>query len=565
MLMLAAAVVYALAAAPGIPAVDGAALSLQEADPLAARSPAPTPTSWEATVLNGTIRVQALSPRLIRVEPVGPAGFEDRPTFLVTNRTALSGVPLAKLNESRQGAFLATAHWIMQVLADAGQRVCRPAQQRTIAQDCVPTDPSVPIDQGKYITVASPAACAALCQSAGVVCVGWNYVHVSNTTGLCYLLSGWSGIAVDNTSTHGTCGLQPAFVVRTLDGSTVLYDSRAGAAGPGKDTPGADNLLLWPSPLAQPAYALVDFPRFTVPEWGATPLPPERKAGLDPAVLGTNGYDFRNNQDGDTYLFLLGADLDGWHAARHEFNALSGQTPLLPDFAWGTWFDLWHNYSYAEATAEVLRWERDKLPLDVYGLNMNWRNVTQGNPETGNAGPTGATGNPERYYNRPNTTLFSNYTQWFEFLKEEGLATYFNDHPYQMDMQLSEKEVAFRWQGLTSWLDKGLGFWWFDPNWGISVGPPFVNTSSTSGDWMGLDNAAWGSHLYYTIAQVHAQQRGTGARPMVLTKYANKEPWRVCGWASQPCDTNEYPPNPGPLAESPAQRRYPVPPPTNTT
>ena len=39
-----------------------------------------------------------------------------------------------------------------------------------------------------------------------------------------------------------------------------------------------------------------------------------------------------------SYVFLLGTDLAGWHAARQEFNALSGATPLLPDFAWGTWF-----------------------------------------------------------------------------------------------------------------------------------------------------------------------------------------------------------------------------------
>ena len=85
---------------------------------------------------------------------------------------------------------------------------------------------------------------------------------------------------------------------------------------------------------------------------------------------------------------------------------------------------------------------------------MNWRNVTQGQD-----GPTGATGHPERSYNHPNTTLFSNFTNFFGFLKEKGLRTYFNDHPFQMDMQLSEKEVAFRWEGLTGWLDKGLDFW----------------------------------------------------------------------------------------------------------
>ena len=35
----------------------------------------------------GDIRVQALSRRLVRVEPRGPMGFEDRTTFVVRNRT----------------------------------------------------------------------------------------------------------------------------------------------------------------------------------------------------------------------------------------------------------------------------------------------------------------------------------------------------------------------------------------------------------------------------------------------------------------------------------------------
>ena len=32
----------------------------------------------------GNLRVQTLSPTLVRVEPEGPMGFEDRPTFMVT-------------------------------------------------------------------------------------------------------------------------------------------------------------------------------------------------------------------------------------------------------------------------------------------------------------------------------------------------------------------------------------------------------------------------------------------------------------------------------------------------
>ena len=56
--------------------------------------------------------------------------------------------------------------------------------------------------------------------------------------------------------------------------------------------------------------------RFYTPPWGPTPIPDG--VTVDPALAETNGYDFRNDQSGDTYVFLLGSDLTGWHAARTE-------------------------------------------------------------------------------------------------------------------------------------------------------------------------------------------------------------------------------------------------------
>lgn len=107
----------------------------------------------------------------------------------------------------------------------------------------------------------------------------------------------------------------------------------------------------------------------------------------------------------------------------------------------------------------------------------------------------------------PNTALFADFVEWFDYLKQKKLRTYFNDHPYPVasrnagGLQTSAEEVAFRWKGLSEWMSKGLTTWWFDHNWGFSIPPPFVNSSKTSQVWDGLDNAAWGSHIYYeTVA-----------------------------------------------------------------
>jgi len=239
---------------------------------------------------------------------------------------------------------------------------------------------------------------------------------------------------------------------------------------------------------------------------------------------------------------LLGDDLDSWHNARREFVKVAGPTPVLPDYAFGTWFTWWHSYTQDEAVSEVERWGTDNLPIDIWALDMNWRNTTD---------------NQDQYYDHPAVpNLFSNFTAWFEYLRGKGLRTYFNDHPFPVasrgagGLQTSPEETAFRWQGLSEWMDRGLTFWWFDHNWAFSIPPPMVNTSITSGEWDNLDNAAWGSHVYYNaVSQFDETVRDPAGdtfyqRPMTLTKFGLPD-WRP----GMPSTGH---------AESPAQHRFPV-------
>jgi hypothetical protein len=306
--------------------------------------------------------------------------------------------------------------------------------------------------------------------------------------------------------------------------------------------------LEWPSPLAAAAYAIKDFPRFYAPEWGPTPIPAGAK--VDPALVATNGYDFQKNVNGDTYVFLLGDSIEEWHGARAEFVALAGPTPALPDFAFGTWFTYWHQYTEAEAKGEVLNWTALELPIDVWALDMNWRESPHGHSPGFQPGQ-------EHFYDFPNTALFPDFadpgTGWFEWLKAQKLRTYFNDHPFPTDggkaMQTSKDEVAFRWAGLTKWLQRGLTYWWFDANWKFSIPPPTVayGGSGDGADWDGMSNRVWGSHLYFTTVEIFNKLNPTRAhtmpldRPMALTKYA---------------DANMHP---GLVQhQHPAQHRYPV-------
>ena len=111
--------------------------------------------------------------------------------------------------------------------------------------------------------------------------------------------------------------------------------------------------LRWPDPMQGQAYAIKDFPRFYTPPWGPTPIP--AKASVEPALLPTNGYDFRGNVDGDVYIFLGLQSMDGWAAGRREFLTLAGPTPVLPDWAFGVWFTDWNPCEDTRRTSNPLR------------------------------------------------------------------------------------------------------------------------------------------------------------------------------------------------------------------
>src|SRR4051794_36984463 len=58
-------------------------------------------------IIVGNVRVQALSPSLVRIEPKGPRGFEDQTTFSVVNR-AFDGIDISLLNSSGQTSWVGT-------------------------------------------------------------------------------------------------------------------------------------------------------------------------------------------------------------------------------------------------------------------------------------------------------------------------------------------------------------------------------------------------------------------------------------------------------------------------
>lgn len=419
------------------------------------------------SVVVGNVRVTALSDTLVRIEPRGPKGFEDRTTFSVVGRDEFPLLSIRTLNTSASGTWLGTSAY----------------------------------------AVFIPA----------------------------------SGV--------GSTGLANA-TVATLDGRIIWEGKNTGTA-----SKVAPNALHWPSPLSASAYAFEDRPRFHVPEWGPTPIP--KGSSVDPALLPTNGYDFQNDVVGDTYVFLLGSGLDGWWRSRGEFLTLAGPTPLLPDFAYGIWYTWYIRYTEQRAKDEIGNWTKARLPLDVWALDMNWRHiaVNESDPASVKAcrTQTVAVGNPkcrDHFYNSPNLDLMpglaSPENEWFSFIKAQKLKTYFNDHPFPVADQASPKEVAFRYNGISEWIGRGLSYWWFDHNWGFTLPGPRLPFNSTD-PYEGLSGQCWGSHVYFEATKAAYAEHGIRDRPIALTR-DNGPNWRT----PKPEQQSQQ------GAGSPAHHRYPV-------
>ena len=131
-------------------------------------------------------------------------------------------------------------------------------------------------------------------------------------------------------------------------------------------------------------------------------------------------------------------------------------------------------YTQAEKTAEVQRFVDDRIPLDVASLDMDWREE----PE-------------ERTGYQVNTDDFPDMRGFLAWLHSIGKVAFFNDHPMSKAPHLSPKEVSFRYDGLTSMLQLGLDFWWFDCHWSNVMPPLKIGNDSAEVDYM-----AWGQAVF---------------------------------------------------------------------
>ena len=144
----------------------------------------------------GNVRVQALSPTLVRVEESGPhfwearMGWEDRETFTVVGRANFSGVPITATKVLPSGATqLTTAHYLVQVksgdAAADGSAAAAPtelplkgeADFRFSGGASVTTSPKLSLRSGTPHSTSTAAVNVALSPGAVVDSVSFSYQY----------------------------------------------------------------------------------------------------------------------------------------------------------------------------------------------------------------------------------------------------------------------------------------------------------------------------------------------------------------------------------------------------
>ncbi len=484
-----------------------------------------SPVSLQAEVseIIGDVRVQVLSPTLVRIEQRGPAGFENRNTFHIVERnwqgaditrsisngivTINAGnyavrVPenAADLNDidivDSQGQQL----WAMPYSTEYTTIKCR-WEGTGVKYLCDDGDMvgygSSPQDDRYYWKIDQADGYVTICNKATgeymnienmldyVECTPveshWDSKNwiVTETEGFKRLQCRWGEhmdyIHVENTAgfaQHSPAGTTNADGTDILHWWSILWDVS------GVNSSFFSNNRHWlPHPKENTkAWAFCDTPRYVPAPWGYNLA----ESGV--ANYEVNGWDLDNDAR-DVYVFLPAGD---GRQLRNDYIRLTGRTDLIPMYALGGWDSRYYPYTQQEALDKIDRYRAEEIPLDVFVVDTDWR-----------------VGASHGY--SVNTDLFPDMEGFLSDAHDNNVMITFNDHPEpQADIALDPVEVAYRNDGLRSKFDIGLDFWWFDRNWHTSLIPP-----------SGINKEVFGMYIFKWITQDYYQDR----RPILMANF----------------------------------------------
>ena len=230
------------------------------------------------------------------------------------------------------------------------------------------------------------------------------------------------------------------------------------------------------------------------------------------------GHFVRRGGGRDYYCFAYGND---YRKTLKAFFEISGHTPIVPRFALGVWWSRYHAYSDNEYIELMDRFEKEKIPLTVATVDMDWHWVDLkkqfGIKDNGWTGYSW------------NTELFKDYKSFLKGLQNRNLKVTLNLHPadgirYFEDMYddvakavgidpKTKESVKFSCKNDDFWnayFDKvhkpyendGVDFWWIDWQQG------------KKSDIEGLDPLIALNHYHFL------DNAENGRLPLILSRYA---------------------------------------------
>jgi len=222
----------------------------------------------------------------------------------------------------------------------------------------------------------------------------------------------------------------------------------------------------------------------------------------------------KNIRNGYQNIFF-GAYGKNYFEAMKQFITLCGRTPILPRWAFGTWYSCFQKYAENDYKKILSEFDKHNIPVDVFILDMDWH-------KNGWCGWEW------------NTDLFPKPVEFFDWAKKSGIRIGMNLHDDQIiknDLhfdKIREKIIGGKipdneldiireenceildfsnknvWDAVSKTCYEpnekiGTGFWWLD---------------SWQGKQTGYNHVLWKNHL----ATEHYSKRGL--RPMILGRYS---------------------------------------------